>query len=200
MFVFRTGYRALKLLRRSLLWLAVLGLSCSLISMGGLIWVDNSWALIPDGDPATSFDRSIFDIMAGQADCSDLDPDGDGQIPLTGGKLVKGNGDQDDNREEYFIFMPLAVVSGRGGLWSVSANHHQNRQVPFVSPVSKAGTEPKLKPGPSGLTHCRITVAYKDFGHLKVMSAEGDNYDIFTSVFIHKEGHPCIMGGLSYWR
>lgn len=196
MFRFRTGYRTKRLLRQSLLWLVVMGQSCSLILMGGLIWVNNTWAVLPDDDPATPFSVTVlYAAMTGAVDCSALGHDGDGQIPIDGGKLLKGNGDQDDNREESFAFPPLAA-SGRMG-WSVSANYNQSRQTPLVASVSKVGTDQKLRPRPSGFIQRRLAATYKDFGHLKLMSAEGGNSDIFASVFIHKEGHLYIMGGLS---
>lgn len=116
-------------------------MSCSLVLMGGLIWIDNSWALFPDNDPATSFESSIlFKITTGELDCDDLDPDGDGQIPLAGGKLMKGNGDQDDNKPE-----PLRIVYRLGAI--IPANR------PSV---------------PLKRWDCQAVRSYLDFGHLKV--------------------------------
>ena len=66
-----------------MLWFVVLAVSCSLILVGALIWSGNSWALLPDSDPGTSFDSSIlFKALADAIDCEDLDPDGDGQVSL----------------------------------------------------------------------------------------------------------------------
>ena len=109
--------------------------------MGRLIWIDNSWAVLPDGDPGTSFESSIlFEALADKIDCEDLDPDGDGQIPLTGGKLVKGNGDQDDNRSE-----PWRIVYRPGVLIS---------RVYFSAPAK--------------MRDHGVVKSYLDFGHLKV--------------------------------
>lgn len=138
---FRTGHRTVKLLRRSLLWLAVLVMSCSLISMGGLIWINNSWAVFPDDDPATSFDFSlILETLNGQADFSAIDVDGDGQIPVPGGKLLKGNGTRDDNKHD-----PIVIVSRPGEI--ITPN-------PFNALVVFR-------------VH-RAVSSYLDFGHLKV--------------------------------
>lgn len=140
-FRIRTGHWALRVLRRTMLWLAVMVMSCSLISMGGLIWVDNSWAIFPDDDPSTSFDSSLlFGIMTGEVDCDDLDPDGDGQIPLAGGTLLRGNGDQDDNKSD-----PLRLLVRTGAI--VTPNH-------YYAPIKK--------------WDYRATKSYLDFGHLKV--------------------------------
>ena len=93
-----------------------------------------------------------------------------GQAPDSGGGalVVRGNGDRDDNREESFYFQAAARL-----------------RVPA-----------EYRSAVSGFNQCRTAVAYKDLGHLKIMSAEGGNSDIFTSVFIYKEGWPCIAGGL----
>ena len=106
-----------------------------------MIWIGNSWAVLPDGDPGTSLDSSIlFEILSDKIDCEDLDPDGDGQIPLAGGKLLRGNGDQDDNRSEPWriVYRPGALIS-----W-----------VYFSAPA-------KMR------DHGAVK-SYLDFGHLKV--------------------------------
>ena len=70
-------------------------LCCSQVAMGTIFWVDNSWAFLPEDNPDTLVDISIFfDGQVGDGPCSDLTPDGDGQIPLAGGKQQRGNGDQ----------------------------------------------------------------------------------------------------------
>lgn len=97
---------------QGLLWVVGLVISCSLISIGGLIWINNSWAVIPDEDPSTFFEISvIWDELDGNDDISALDPDGDGRIPVPGGTLLKGNGDQDDNKQE-----PMTIVYRPGAL------------------------------------------------------------------------------------
>lgn len=177
--------------------LLVLILSLALIWVGCLVWIDNSIAIIPDNDPATFVSPQAikgFGSVDGrhhtiQSDVRDFNS-GSAQ------RVVRGNGDQDDNREEYFSLIPLTGTLGQSGLWSVTANYNQSRQTFSAAPVSKVRTEPKPQPRPSGFVQRRTVVAYKDFGHLKVMSAEGGNSDIFTSVFISKEGHLCNMGGL----
>ncbi|MDL2260253.1 hypothetical protein LJB99_05200, partial [Deltaproteobacteria bacterium OttesenSCG-928-K17] len=73
-----------------------------------------------------------------------LDPDGDGVIPLAGGYLIRGNGNQDDNREEAFFFQSPAGIMAA------------------MPPIIQAATNFRER---------RIVAAYKDFGHLKVMPA-----------------------------
>ena len=116
-------------------------LCCSLVMMGTLFWVDNSWAFFPDNDPTTTVDISI--LITGQAGddfASELDPDGNGQIPLSGGKLLRGNGDRDDNRQE-----PIVIICGTGEL---VAPNSSEAQAFFQS-------------------H-REVKSYLDFGHLKI--------------------------------
>lgn len=118
--------------------------------MGTLFWVSNSWALIMDDDPATRVDLAAY-LHAGLADghIQALDPGGDGRIPIAGGTLVRGNGDQDDNREER----------------------------PLLHLVSAVVVPPRAAKAVSNFSERRTAVAYKDFGHLKIMPA-GDNIDI----------------------
>lgn len=153
------------MLRQGLLWGVVLFISCSLVFMGGLIWIDNSWAIIPDDDPATSFDSSLLrDILDGGDDLDERDADGDGQIPVPGGKLVRGNGDQDDNRQE-----PLRIVYRPGAL--IVQNH---------SPV------------PAKMWTHRTLKSYLDFGHLKVMPNGDFKSSIFIACYT---GGPCSLHG-----
>jgi len=137
----RVGYWVAGLLRQSVLWLCIMVLSFSLILIGGLFWINNRWAFIPDNNPASSFNFSaIFDTLNGSGDLSALDPDGDGQIPLTGGKLVKGNGDQDDNKQE-----PVVIVYQPGTL-----------------------IEPNFSDAPVLCQGGWTVKSYLGFGHLKV--------------------------------
>lgn len=114
----------------------------SLVMMGALVWIDNSWALITDNDPAT---MTRLDLLQGggldSLTCQALDQDGDGVIPFPGGYLIRGNGGLDDNKEEPFI------VEGFSGIII--------KPQPF-----KAVTNFRDR---------RTVVAYKDFGHLKLM-------------------------------
>ena len=137
------------LIRHSLLWAMALVLSCSLILTGGLIWINNTWAMVQDNDPDTSFDVSIiFDGMDGKTDLSDLDPDGDGQIPLAGGKLLKGNGGFDDNKPDPILITGRAVV--------------------LVTPSSF--------PAPLLVQENRVIKSYLDFGHLKIFPDASSSY------------------------
>lgn len=154
--------------------------------MGSLFWVDNDWALIrvgPDGTliqggPATALAQpSLFDLpLAGGLDHDEiqkLDPDGDGVIPLAGGYLLRGNGDQDDNREDVFFFRRLVDIP-------VASSPH-------IQTVTNYGER-------------RTALAYKDFGHLKVMPG-ADIVSIFeNNTFQILEGCPCIAGGLSFFK
>ena len=127
---------------RRILMIPLAAILCfSLVMMGGLIWINNTWAIMPDDDPATSFDISaFFGYSIGQIDLSDLDPDGDGQIPLAGGKLLRGNGDQDDNKQD-----PIVIVYRLEALVETSFSD---------APVlCQAG---------------QMVKSYLDFGHLKV--------------------------------
>lgn len=150
--------------------LLVLCLVAALIFTGSVIWIGNDLALIPDNDPRTRFTLETLDGPASKRKPPQFHCEG--RADDSGGRtmMVRGNGDQDDNREEAFLIKPWAAET--------------------VAPPAASSAD--------NFKERRTAVSYKDFGHLKVMSAEGGNSDIFTSVFIHKEGHPCIMGGLYY--
>lgn len=138
-----------KYCRRSLrawLQIALVMLLClSLGLMGTLFWVDNSWALIADSDPATQVQLSLL-LRVDFGDLPDqlADEDGDGVLPIAGGFLVRGNGDQDDNREEAFF---------------------PQRPVGALSPP------PAFRAAVDSFGERRTVAAYMDFGHLKVMPA-----------------------------
>lgn len=86
------------------MFLLIIFMSLSLVMMGCLFWVDNSWAVILDNDPGTFVDISIYlDGGLGNSGDPALGEDGDGVIPVVVGALVHGNGDQDDNKEEAFL-------------------------------------------------------------------------------------------------
>lgn len=113
-----------------------------LVMMGALFWVDNSWTLITDSDPATMTQMGL--LLDGGLDsgaCQALDQDGDGVIPIAGGALIRGNGDRDDNKEEAYLIRRLPAVI----------------------------VEPETGSMGSGFNDRRMVKAYKDFGHLKVM-------------------------------
>ncbi|UQZ88847.1 hypothetical protein C4J81_06390 [Deltaproteobacteria bacterium Smac51] len=110
--------------------------------MGTLFWIDNSWALIFDDDPYTQINISSYYDLDGNDDSrAELEADDDGIVPVTGGILVQGNGDQDDNRDEPFSITkrPSRVVSVKST--SIYSDFRERRMVK----------------------------AYRDFGHLKVM-------------------------------
>ena len=132
----------------------------SLVKMGVIFWVGNTWALIPDNDPTTPTQVSmLFDGRLHNSHQAELDKDGDGVIPIAGGMLVRGNGDQDDNKEDPIQLRRVSVT--------------------VVQPyITKAATNFRDR---------RTVVAYKDFGHLKVMPAA-------DSSIINLEGHDTIKG------
>ena len=137
-------------------------LCLSLVKMGGMFWVNNTWAVVPDSDPTTVTQISMLlggGLYDGQE--TELDEDGDGVIPIAGGVLVRGNGNQDDNREEA---VPLRRLTG------VLIEPHTSKSV-------------------TNFNDRRTVVAYKDFGHLKVMPAA-------DSSIINLEGHDTIKGRL----
>ena len=151
-----TGYQPKSALRQAVSLMLVLLVSCSLVSMGGMLWINNSWAFFPDDDPATKANISFsLDGQAGDDFDSKFDPDGDGQIPLAGGKLIKGNGDQDDNKEREFILC-----------------RRFDRVIEF-----------KPHPTRNSFATRRVTMSYKDFGHLKVRPAGDGLTSIISIVF-----------------
>lgn len=114
--------------------------------MGGLMWVDNTWAYIGGGQTEDAIPlESLLDGLDYE-EIQQFDADGDGMIPLAGGVLLRCNGDQDDNKEERVIIQLLAgeTVSP---FFSKSATNYDER---------------------------RTVTAYKDFGHLKVMPASDE--------------------------
>jgi len=119
----------------------VVFLCCSLVMMGTLFWIDNSWALILDNDPLTV--AEISDYFDGNPGLQD---DDDGVVPIAGGILIRGNGDQDDNKEEIFQL---------------------DRRFEWVVYF-------KMYTALNSFVERHITRSYKDFGHLKVMPAGGD--------------------------
>ena len=139
-------------------------LSCSLIMMGSLFWIDNSWALIFDDDPQTMVD--IVDYLDGDLDDdSGLQDDDDGIVPITGGTLIRGNGDQDDNKEETFQLC-----------------RQVGRLIDYKTHSAMNGFEERY-----------TTRSYKDFGHLKVMPV-GDNIAdiISTSLLTRGKASPLL--------
>ena len=148
-------------------------LCCSLVAMGTLFWVDNSWALILDSDSAT-----VVNIEPFLDDCVDglpgieEDEAEDGVIPIAGGYLISGNGDRDDNKGEEFT-----IVRRCSGVVTT-----ENR------------------PAFSTFNERRTVAAYKDFGHLKVMPLASDiSSTQITSLSTSAKGPPCIAGGLSLY-
>lgn len=140
----------------------------SLVKMGVIFWVGNTWALIPDNDPTTPTQVSmLFDGRLHNSHQAELDKDGDGVIPIAGGMLVRGNGDQDDNKEDPIQLRRVSVT--------------------VVQPyITKAATNFRDR---------RTVVAYKDFGHLKVMPA-ADFSVVSQNGFDRIKGRPCAVGGL----
>ena len=132
-------------LRQNLTSFLLIPLMClSLVMMGGLLWVNNSWALILDNDANTSVNLGIF--LGGHLNddpSPELDDDDDGVVPVAGGTLFHGNGDQDDNKEEAFL---LRVNCG-------------------------SIVEPPENYQLFAYSERRLVLAYIDFGHLKVMPA-----------------------------
>ena len=158
----------------SLCLLLVGFLCCSLIAMGTLFWVDNSWALITDHDPLTAVNIGPY-----LDDCVDEEPeikadqDGDGVIPIAGGLLIRGNGDRDDNRGEEFKIVRCLSGSATTETTAAVSNFKERRTV----------------------------AAYKDFGHLKVMPAgDGISNTASSPLLTTAKGLPCIAGGLYFWR
>ena len=139
----------------SLLLVALLCLS--LVSMGGLFWVNNSWALVLDNDPTTMVNlAAFFDGSGSDAKCAELDDDNDGRVPVAGGVLVRGNGDRDDHKEEPLIIprhMAAAAAPGFGRI-------------------------------PARALYRPMVMSYKDFGHLKVMPEAEFNADEITETFV----------------
>lgn len=141
----KLAYQTVQTLRQTFSLLLVLTVAISVICMGGILWVNNSWAVVPDDDPSTYFDISVFfDDLDGKSDLPDMDSDGDGQIPLAGGKLLKGNGDQDDNKHE-----PILLGINCGSI----VDHPDSIFLRICSATN-------------------VVQSYVDFGHLKVMPAD----------------------------
>lgn len=107
----------------------------------------NSWAYIRNGVSNASIKIKLYDLpLKDGLDHDELkasDVDGNGIIPLADGILIRSNGDQEDNKEEIFIFISLA-----GRMIKVQ--------------VLKAI---------SSFLERRTVTAYRDFGRLKVMPA-----------------------------
>ena len=139
----------------SLLLAALLCLS--LVNMGTLFWVNNSWALVLDNDPTSMVNlAAFFDGGGSDAKCAELDDDNDGLVPVAGGVLVRGNGDRDDHKEEPFT-IPLHVADAVVPLFYLFS--------------AKAAYR------------C-MAVSYKDFGHLKLMPEADYNIYAVPNTFV----------------
>ena len=139
--------------------MAALLIACSLIFIVGLMRFNDGWVIVRDNDPATSLGLAvIYDHLAGKKNLSELDPDGDRQIPLTGGKLIKFNGSLDNNRAE-----PMALTG---------------RSVILVTPPS---SDPPLL-----IWENRAIKSYLDFGHLKVFPDASVSYTSFENYYGYK--------------
>jgi len=135
-----------KILRWGLSLLMVLFVSLSLISFGGLIQISDTWVLVHDNDPHTETDLSFLIEIENLDDLgSELDPDGDGRIPLNGGTLILTPGFQ-------------AKVE---------------QTAPFVNRTVSWSLPSEFCP-PSKTLHSHLSVkAYKDFGHLRIIPDDG---------------------------
>ena len=104
--IFQKNRRDCRGVGTALGWLLVTAVAFALISVGSLIWIDNSVAVIPDNDPTTFVQLELIDGIEGNEDGSAewQDDDHDWKDPLHGQMVVRGNGDRDDNKEEsYFL-------------------------------------------------------------------------------------------------
>ena len=72
-------------------------LCLSLVMMGGLIWVDNSWAYTGGGQAGDLIQADFFFDGLDQDEIQELDADGSGMIPLAADILSKGNVGLDDS-------------------------------------------------------------------------------------------------------
>lgn len=148
-------------------------LACALVWVGGLVWVGNAVAVIPDSDPTTFVALEQIDGLdnGGPADHNLYDDD---QVPDTlDGLFVLGNGGQDDNREKPFQLRPAFGRNVAAKATAAVSSYHERR----------------------------TARAYKDFGHLKVMSANdaASNSFAFASLMITPRppvyyGWPFVFG------
>ena len=126
-------------------WLLTVAVAVALINVGCLLWFGNSRAVVPDNNPATVTQLELIDDIEGNegraAEWRDDDYDRAG--PLQAQMIVRGNGNQDDNRESSFFLRRHA------------------------GPVINT----ECKDSASSFNERRTVAAYRDFGHLKVMPA-----------------------------
>lgn len=135
-------------LRPGLNLLLILLVCCSLINFVGLIWVSDTWALVPDNDPDTV---TVMPVPAAVERAGDLalalDPDGDGRVHLNGGTLILSG-----------CFQAF-INSGDG----------------FIGHMACWVPQPKLNSTVPALNSPSFVKAYKDFGHLRIMPIDGLN-------------------------
>ena len=120
----------------------------AVINVGCYVWINNSVAVIPDNDPATVVLLELYDgYDHGPGDPSDdiyTSPRPLGEAGSRAQSVVRGNGNQDDNRVERYFYQRIASA--------------------MLAPKAVK---------PASTFNLRYTaVALKDFGHLKVMPVE----------------------------
>lgn len=104
------GRRRINRAVRPFLFLLIILNCCSLITVGSLVWIDNSVALIPDGNTATQSRVKSLVGLNHPSLYDELITISEQTQPSSGDALLAGNGDLDDNREESFVFRTLVSL------------------------------------------------------------------------------------------
>ncbi|MDR2725315.1 MAG: hypothetical protein LBC90_04470 [Candidatus Adiutrix sp.] len=139
-------------------------LSCSLIGMGGWIWIDNGWAFIPGvSDPAqASLEMAaLFGAENGEVQIKAPPAEAEAALPVG---LIEGNGDEDDDRVEPYAPPPFLAVRSQIQVALKKPAQVDRRQVASYKDMGQ------LKVAPPSISRIerRTLATYKDFGHLKV--------------------------------
>lgn len=130
-------------------WLLVTAVASALIFVGSLLWFGNCRAVIPDFERTTSVQLELIDDVEGN-EGGDLEiqaADHDRANPLKSQMIVRGSGDQDDNRERPFVFRRV------------------DSEILAIT----------WRPAVTAFADRRTAVAYWNLGRLKVMPA-GDAF------------------------
>ena len=153
--------------KRATVWeyVLVVLISCSLLGMGGWVWIDNRWAFIPGvSDPARAgLEMAALLGAESGAEAQVKAPPAEAEAALPVG-LVEGNGDEDDDRVEPYAPPPFLAVRSQAQAALKKPALVDRRQVASCKDMGQL----KVAPASTLNIEHRQAVSYKDLGHLKV--------------------------------
>jgi hypothetical protein len=161
--------------------------------MGGWVWVDNRWALIPGVSDPAQVELELAALLGAESgtEAQIKAPSAEAETALPVG-LVEGNGDEDDDRVEPYAPPPFLAVRSQTQVVLKKPAQIDRRQ---VTSYKDAG---QLKAAPASTLRIerRTLATYKDFGHLKVGPAGEAASIISHALASNSRPLQFVLGGL----